>query len=331
MESISSTIEGILRLQIDEGASVREGDFGDKLSPFLRGVFDTYDVTVDGERFCVARVDGDSLVDAGVMKKTAALEKAIGLPVVLCLTGMTPSQRRSFIKHRQGFVSMRGDLYLPHMALSLSAFDSENPVIRGKFTPAEQALFLFCLYFEGDTITQSAAMDVLGLSSATVSRALSSLSDRGLVDYRVGGATSRLKEYFVVDKREFYQKGVRLFNSPISQRFMASLCSYDKQLLFSGLSALSALSDLTRPVPEVFAAGKVEARAVRDSETFAMGAERGCMVQVLKYDPRPLARMIWGGMAYVDPVTMLLTIDDEDERISMAVREVMGRFEWYTE
>lgn len=331
MKSIASTVEGLLRLQVDENSSVREGDFHSKLSPFLRGAFDIYDASAGGSRFCVARIEGEGSSNLDAVKKAQALEGAIGLPVVLCFASLASSQRRSLIKQRQGFVSLRGDLYLPHMALSLSAPGSDHGAVLDDFTPAEQALFLFCLYCETDAITQSAAMEALGLSSATVSRALSSLSDRGLVDYRVGGATGRLKEYFVADKRDFYRKGIARFGSPISQKLMASLCSYDEQPLFSGLSALSALSDLTRPTPEVLAVGRTEAKALRESENWSMGAELKYLIQVLKYDPRPLARMVWDGMSYVDPVTMLLTIDDEDERISMAVREVMGRFGWYTE
>ena len=331
MKSIASTIESVLKFQVDEEASVREGDFSDMLSPFLRGAFDIYDVTAAGGRFCVARIEGDAFASVDAMKRAQVLERAVGLPVVLYFSRMTSSQRRNLIGNRRGFVSLQGDLYLPHMALFLPSVDSNSTVVLGDFTPAEQALFLFCLYYKGDVITQIAAMDALEFSSATVSRALSSLSERGFIDYRIGGVTGRLKEYFIEDKREFYRKGIALFGSPVSQSFVTSLSAYSEQLLFSGLSALSAFSGFTRPVPEVLAASKVEAKAVKDSEAWAAGGEPRYLIQVLKYDPRPLARMVWGRMSYVDPVTMLLTINDEDERISMAVREVMGEFEWYTE
>ncbi|MDR0783960.1 MAG: hypothetical protein LBE83_09430 [Propionibacteriaceae bacterium] len=48
-------------------------------------------------------------------------------------------------------------------------------------------------------------------------------------------------------------------------------------------------------------------------------------VDLLTYDPLVLAT---GGL--VDPVTMLLTLEERDERIDQAVNDYMKGFPWYS-
>jgi hypothetical protein len=45
---------------------------------------------------------------------------------------------------------------------------------------------------------------------------------------------------------------------------------------------------------------------------------------VLKYNPALFAKN-----EHVDPLTTLLTLDDADERISIALKQALGGFEWY--
>lgn len=45
---------------------------------------------------------------------------------------------------------------------------------------------------------------------------------------------------------------------------------------------------------------------------------------MLRFDPSVFAKD-----GRVDPLTMLLTIDEEDERISIALRQALGGYAWY--
>ena len=330
MNAPAYQIQATLRIRVDEGALVEEtSSAGFGLSPYLRGGFDFYEATIVGEKVVMAAPAGSAVVDEGVIKRAELLQEKIGRPIALYLPAVDPGLRKSLLAARRGFVTLAGDVYLPSLALFLSARTTASYEIKGRFKPAEQLLFLYCLYSEDGDIVQSRARAELGMSATGVSRALGQLVERGLLDYQTVGVTGRLKSYSVPNRVEYYRKGLALFGSPVSRRIVGSLAHDARALPLGGLSALSSLSDLTPPAIEVRAIGP---RGNAGAEALG-GADAGARaeLQILRYDPAPIARKAWGDDSCVDPVTMMLTVDEHDERISIATREVMGRFSWYTE
>lgn len=91
--------------------------------------------------------------------------------------------------------------------------------------------------------------------------------------------------------------------------------------LDSGLTALASRSELVAPQRRVVAIGP---NAKIPEGSAPEGFENAFIVQRLSYDPLPFAES-----GAVDPFTMLATIDEEDERISMALREALGGYAWY--
>ncbi len=332
MNAMAEQIKTMLRSQVDDAASVSEmSSSGLGLSPFLEGSFDLYEACLLGDGIVFAVPTDDGTVDDGVLKRVEALQQKIERPTALFMHSCTPNLRKTLLGERRGFATATGDIYLPSLALSLSAREETVYELKGNFKPAEQTLFLYCLYSADGQITQSRARDELGMSSTGVSRALGQLVERNLLDYDTSGLTGRLKSYTVRDRSEFYRNGMVLFGNPISRRLLISCSTHGLRLPLSGLSALSALSDLTEPSCAVRAAGPREAKSVESTKGSGEVGESPFELQILRYDPRPLARKVWGEDSPVDPVTMMLTVGEQDERISIAVRNVMRRFPWYTE
>ena len=89
----------------------------------------------------------------------------------------------------------------------------------------------------------------------------------------------------------------------------------------SGLSALAELSDLLPPAEPSYAISPAQARLLPTVQDDSL--ER-CTLHVLRFDPSVFAKD-----GRVDPLTMLLTIDEEDERISIALRQALGGYAWY--
>lgn len=336
MEAVRASIEKVLRGQVDERATIHDGFSATArpLSPFLESAFDLYSASAAESNFVVATVVDENDLH-GIGKRLDALQQVINVPIVLHASTIPASIRRELIVKRQGFIAANGDLYLPHLALILAADSDGTIALPGDFTPSEQCVFLYCLYCEEPTITQDAAQAQLGLSPASVSRALSALCNRKLLDYEIGGLTGRRKSYTIPDKKRYYSEGIRLFGNPIANRYLASLAAYDKQPLLSGIAALSALSDLTKPSRAVYAVSREESRKINDAELHANGHAKNCEIQVLRYDPRPLSAMVWRTMGCADPITMILAIDESsrDERVSIAIRKVMAErgYTWYTD
>lgn len=315
MNSTSHSIQSVLRRAADESAVVNCVNGEIPLSPFLSGSFNLYRGNVLGSSVLFA--EGVSGTDES-LKRLDALERAVGEPVAVFLSSATTSQKRSLMAARRGFLTEQGDMYLPQLAVALKANTQKRSAIR-TFTPAQQQAFLYCL-LGGEPFTQEGLRRLTGISAAGASRALSSLSEAGLIDYRIGGKTGRKREYFVPNEIEFFHKGKKLFGDPIKS-YGSEVCVPENDVLVSGLSALAQRSDLVSPPKTIIAIGP---NGKADENVSNEEVKETCVVQHLSYDPSPFAED-----GIVDPFTMLMTIDEDDERISMALRSALGGYSWY--
>lgn len=315
MNSTSHSIQSVLRRAADESAIVNCVNGEISLSPFLSGSFNLYRGNVLGSSVLFA--EGISGTDES-LKRLNALERAVGEPVAVFLSSAAASQKRSLMAARRGFLTEQGDMYLPQLAVALKAGTQRRPAIRA-FTPAQQQAFLYCL-LGSEPFTQEGLRELTGISAAGASRALSSLSEAGLIDYRVGGKTGRKREYFVPDEIEFFRKGQKLFGDPV-RSCGSEVCAPGNDVLVSGLSALAQRSDLVPPPKTIVAIGP---NGKTDGNSSNEDVGEPCVVQRLSYDPSPFAED-----GIVDPFTMLMTIDEDDERISMALRKALGGYSWY--
>ncbi|WP_165056712.1 MULTISPECIES: hypothetical protein [unclassified Adlercreutzia] len=315
MNSTSHSIQSILRRAVDGSAIVDCANDEVPLSPFLSGSFNLYRGNALGSSVLFAESTSDA---EEPLKRLDALERAVGEPVTIFLPSATASQKRSLMTMRRGFLTERGDMYLPQLAVALKAAATRKPAVRA-FTPAQQQAFLYCL-LESEPLSQEGLRELVGISAAGASRALSSLSEAGLIDYEVGGKTKRKREYFVPDRAELFRKGKKLFGDPVKS-IETGIRAMEDHALASGLSALALRSELVPPSNMVVATGP----NVKPDESLDVGyLEESCVVQRLSYDPTPFAER---GM--VDPFTMFMTIGEKDERISIALREALRGYPWY--
>ena len=326
MQHARQSIQSVLRRNVDSTATVDEVDASNQVSPFLLGEFGIYKARVLDRHVFVAECLHDPVDLDALSRQIPALQGALGGEVVPYLRSLERNVRRSLVEGRQAFVCESGDLYLPSFALALTEAAAHPQAAQRAFTAADQAVFLYGLYAE--RFTAADVIATTGLSSATVSRALQNMVGARMVDYGVGGSTGRRKEFFKPDAHIYYLEGRRLFGRAVRSTLFtdAAPSSWPIPALRSGLSALSARSNLAEPRREVWAA--CEADATRIPWVTSMpGRGLTFEVQLLGYDPAPFA---CDGI--VDPYTMLATIPEEaweDERVSMAIEDAMGGFEWY--
>lgn len=318
MKNVALAIQGVLRRYVDASATVEEMDNAVPLSPFLAGSFDLYEARALGCEFVIAE---DVAGPDGAEKRLEALERAVGKPVAAYLRHATPARKRAMAEGRQGFVTREGDLYLPQLALALQASLPVGEARPRSFSPAQQQAFLYCL-LRDEPLTQEGLRKATGMSAAGASRALSSLADEGLVDYTAGGRTGRKRYYFVPDRKELFRRGWELFGDPVKAIRTAAASPLTAAAPSSGLSALAAKSDLVAPRRKVVAVGPAWTDDLDGQES--EDGQESVEVQVLRYDPLPFA-----SAGAVDPFTMLATVHEEDERVSMALRQALGGCGWY--
>ena len=96
----------------------------------------------------------------------------------------------------------------------------------------------------------------------------------------------------------------------------------------SGLTALSDQTMLGEPDRETYA---IYSKHRTELEKIQVSKEQAEMenlpiVQLMKYDISLLAEN-----GYIDPISLVLSLTEKDERIEMAVDELMDGKSWFTE
>jgi DNA-binding MarR family transcriptional regulator len=321
MGQSSKDITSVLMRDVDANACVENFDV--RLSPYLSSSYALHKANILDAEIILAEPENPTSDFGRLIKGANALNKALGANIVLYLPDApTRAQRKVLLDARQAFITRDGSYYIPQLALSLIRAQESAVKQRRNFNPTQQLVFLYCLYTNsGQQIEANDIQKALALSSGSVSYALSAFEDYGLIQYTTGGKTGRKKSYYVEDKARFYRKGINFFGNPVKETLEAPLSCVDSSWLKSGLSALSEQSDLLPPNKPYFA---ISPKQAKELTLKADDGEGYCNIQFLRYDPALFAE---GGC--VDPLTMLLTIDEEDERISIALKQALGGFEWY--
>jgi hypothetical protein len=255
----------------------------------------------------------------------AAIQAKTGQPVILLVPELSAHFRKALISRALPFLLDGKQAFLPFVYLNAAPPKPAGPL--SDFAPAAQSVFLALLYAEAE-VAQGQLGDLLNLSPMSVSRALGQLSDHDLIDVGTGGRTNRRHVIRVGDKAEFYRAGMPHFGHPLKRRIHLA-GPVPEELPRSGLDALAARTLLGPPPRPVFAAPfrrRAEFAAGQIDWRDAADRPDSFQVDLLAYDPAPLAS---GGA--VDPVTMLLTLPERDERVDQAVTDYMEGFPWYSD
>lgn len=223
--------------------------------------------------------------------------------------------------------------HLPDLALS-----DRYRALRSRFTidgerplsaSAQQVFIYMLLHKRQSPIYGSVLAEILGVSNMTASRALRELDSSGLVQLRRAG--QRIVAELSGPARDVWGKAQPLLDSPVRTTIL--LETYPRELdtpLPAGETALGEWTDLGQPAAPICAVGRAEYLSSRPMITKAATAEyAACALQVWSYDPRPLARD-----HTVDPLSLHLSLREEaedDERLSKALRDLMGGVVWSTD
>ncbi|MDR1511911.1 MAG: MarR family winged helix-turn-helix transcriptional regulator [Propionibacteriaceae bacterium] len=314
----------LLRDSVDDNAHTDSLSLRGRVSVGLASRYDFAELTLLGKTYVLATPRGKFTVD-GLAADFAAIEEKSGKPVILATPELSAHFRRTLIGRSIPFLLGDKQAFLPFVFLNLTPPKAPGPL--ADFAPAAQAVFLALLHGDGD-VTQAGLRELLGLSAMSVSRALAQLSDHDLIDVGTGGKTNRRHLIHVADKGEFYRAGMPHFGKALKQRIHLAGPA-PENLPRSGLDALAARTMLAPPPRPVFAAPfrrRVELSAGMIDWRDAADRPDSCQIDLLAYDPAPLA-----SDGAVDPVTMLLTLAERDERVDQAVADHMKGFPWYSD
>lgn len=241
----------------------------------------------------------------------------------------TTYRKKKMLEERMPFMVMDGQMYLPFTALYLKKKNKKEPVeMPQHFTAATQLLYLYLLYREDDLIDTEELVKTLGMSVMTVCRGMEKLEQIGVVSHKITGKTGRKKLYKRIDRKDYYLKGIGYLENPVRQCIYVKEIPQNLQVYKSGLSALAEQSMLGEPAHEIYAISGKQEKVFRD---FQVEKERAIEehlpeIQIMKYNIGLLEKE-----GCVDPITLIKSLVETDERIELAIGEMMEGKEWFVE
>lgn len=318
-----------LQQMLDDHVEIEKYSGVDKLSPYLCENYEFYIVNAIGVQFIIIRPHGEQLISQ-IQKQMNIMETRLGYPIVLCMESVSPYKRKRFILEKIPFMCEDNQMYLPFLGLHLQSKAKEirEERVKEQFTPAMQLIFLWILYQDQKYVVQQEISEKLNITTMTVSRASDAFVKLGLLEYFIEGQTGRKKVYICKDKKKFFREGKQYLINPVRKTFFISEISTNVKIYAGGLAALgkkTMLGEPEHPIIAAYSSEEKELQKYRISKEMAL-EERLYEVQIMKYDVSLLTND-----QDIDPVSLIYSLKENDERIDMAIEEMMEEYAWFRE
>ena len=318
-----------LKKDIDDKSTVSNWNAKKYLNMSLAGSYDYYLVSTLDTQFLLVK----PLETFTVQKISIHLDRMhekINFDIAVLMDNITPYIRKKMIATKIPFLEIGKQMYLPFMAVHLQNNTNTKKAssMHKKFSPTTQLVFLAILYWQDETFEVFDIFKKLKLSEMSISRATTELESIGLINCEITGQTRRKKVFTRIDKKQYYNKGKKYLENAIVKTVFLSEMPSGISLYKSGLTALSEQTLLGYSKQEIYAIYSKKAKNLSDTLVSREKAmEEGLpMVQLIKYDIGLLANN-----SCVDPITLILGLDETDDRVEMAIDELMEGAEWYKE
>lgn len=316
-----------LKKYIDKDAACERwtDEAGRSLSLYLAGAFKFYAVSLLGGK-ALFLVPAGKYAPAQLEKMLRQIEDRTGMHGALVLDDASRYMIRKFLENRVGFIIPGKQISLPFLAMRIKSESARTLKEIIRFSPVTQQTFLYILYSEREEFQLNEICDCLNVSDMTATRSMRDLADLGLLKCRTGGRTGRKKLFTRIPVKEYFAEGKKYLSSPV--RDVMYVSQLPAGLIFpkADLTALSDQTMLADSGLERFCFPHRQRAVLKEYEISKEEAEEeGCpMVQLTKYDTGCLSNN-----GCEDPVSLILGLTEKDERIEIAIDELMEGYEWY--
>lgn len=315
-----------LKQNVDKDAAMEEWNAKQYLNLQLAGTYEYYLVTVLEERFLLIKPIEEQAIRK-IKAHIARIREKSEYEVAVLLEDATPYRVKKMLEERIAFLAVDRQMYLPFLALHIKKCRERKNEIenRNKFTAATQMVFLALLYSDEKEFGVEELAKRLSVSDMTVLRAFDELSKLGIVDCEIGGRTGRKKVVKPIEKKKYYHIGKGHLADPIKRSIYVKCIPDGMKVYKCGLTALGEQTMLEEPDHKIYAVYENVATLAEYQVTKLQGIEEGLpQIHIMCYDIEKLTET-----QYVDPITLILSLKENDERVEIAIDELMEGMEWY--
>ncbi|MEA4923426.1 MAG: hypothetical protein VB031_08780 [Eubacteriaceae bacterium] len=317
-----------LQNSLDANAKIKYWNAKEYLNIQLAGGYEYYFVEALDESFLLIKPLNELTIPKAKIQMKRIQEKA-GYEVAMLLDTPTAYKMKKMLEERIAFVTIDKQMYLPFMAVHIKRNKEqiEDMEDREKFTALTQMIYLAVLYSDKAQFVTEELSKTLDVSNMTVLRAMEELQRIRVIDLEVSGKTGRKKIYEPIDRREYYRIGKKYLIDPVKKSWYVNHIPDNIQVYKAGETALAEQTMLGEPSNEIFATNAKATLFEKVRVTKAQALMEGLpQIQIMQYDISKLTHN-----QYVDPVSLIMSIDKKDDRTGIAIDELMEGTVWYEE
>ena len=316
-----------LKQSVGDEVSFRKWNAKETLNLQIAGSYDFFYVTVMEVEFLLMK-PLETMTIQKIKIQMEYVKSKTALETAVLIENSTSYRIKKMLEERIPFIAVEKQMYLPFMALHIRKQREQTRVteVHEKFTPSTQLLYLYMLYQNIDTFGAEEMAGCLNVSVMTALRGMKELEQIGLVDVDIAGQTGRKKVFKRICKNDYYRRGRLYLQNPVKKTIYVKYIPKQIEVLKGGLYALAAQTMLGEPAQEIYAVdGKQEKGFIDVVVTQEQALEEKLpKIQLMRYNVGLLAKK-----EYVDPVTLIVSLGETDERIEMAIDELMEGTEWF--
>ncbi|MDQ7003370.1 MAG: hypothetical protein Q9N02_11920 [Ghiorsea sp.] len=323
ISTLKAYVHDALGVSVDATVWKEEGKF----PLFLRGKYQFYitDIMAKPYLLMIAN-DEEEFTPATVLKQWRAVTGYWPQGEVIYITRVCSAyNRKRLIAYKIPFIVPGNQMYMPMIGLDLRQnFKRLHEQKAKQLKPIAQLLVLAVVKDENlNAKSPSEFAKLLGCSAMSMTRSVRELESLGLA--RVNKDGRKQQVVFHVLGKELWLSACKKMASPVRKCIWVKAIS--GQSIFAGESALAKYTMMAEAKYPVFAITSNDWSTMSSNMNMKelTHPEPGCVqLELWRYRPEQLAEQ-----GYVDRFSLWLSLQDsKDERIEMALEEMMEAYPW---
>jgi len=269
----------------------------------------------------------EELTPATVLKQWKAVGDYWQEDIIYVTEVCSAYNRKRLIEHKVPFIVPGNQMYLPVLGMDLREnFKTYHAPRSSQLSPMSQLLVIMTIQNEmlsGKSPSELAQL--LGCAAMSMTRAARELESMRLVTVHKDGRKQQVR--FNASGKELWRMAREKMANPVRKRIWVKSVPDHWQGLLAGESALARCSMLAEPKYPVYALSSSDWNSISRNMSVEeiTHPETGCaQLELWRYSPERLAEQ-----GCVDRYSLWLSMQDsKDERIEMALEELMRADSW---
>jgi hypothetical protein len=277
--------------------------------------------------------NNDNFTVGQLEKHRQNIKNLFNLTVVFVFNQLEAFNRKRLVEQKIGFIVPFKQLYIPEFLLDFRETGLTIKTKTKQLTPTAQLLVLLTILDKynrkkTEALSFKELASLINVKPMEITRAVTNLNDLDLIE--IHGTKDKCIQ-FKLERNELWHHAINenIFINPIARTFYTATLP-NKCVLKSNASALPEYTDMNPSKQDYYALDKNDYATLKNDPDFNSNLfeDRYC-IEIWKYNPSLLSEIAEPEEHVIDPLSLYLSLrDEQDERIEMALEQIIEKFIW---